>query len=403
MNILFLSLARVDSISDRGIYNDLMRKFLENGHQVTIVCPTERRYKEASRVVRETNVTILKVKTLNIQKTNVIEKGISTLLLEYLYLKAIKSNLSLEKFDLILYSTPPITLTKVIGYCKKKYNAKTYLLLKDIFPQNAVDLGMIKKNGFIHSLFLKREKLLYKISDYIGCMSPANVRYILKSNPEISAEKVEVNPNSLTLSLQELTQGEKLEVKKKYSIPLNSKVFIYGGNLGKPQGLDFLLTTLEAFASDTRLYFLIIGSGTEYGKVKAWFNSVKPMNAKLMTSLNKPDYDLLVQSCDVGMLFLDKRFTIPNFPSRLLSYMEAKMPIVAAVDTNTDIGTIIEDNQFGMWCENGDLDTFRAIIERFVNNSALINVYGVNGYNYLLENYLTDHSYKIITSHFEHV
>ena len=57
-----------------------------------------------------------------------------------------------------------------------------------------------------------------------------------------------------------------------------------------------------------------------------------------MRSLPKADYETIVASCDVGMIFLDHRFTIPNFPSRMLSYMKAKIPILAVTDPNTDVG-----------------------------------------------------------------
>ena len=102
-------------------------------------------------------------------------------------------------FDLILYSTPPITFNRLITELKKKTNASTYLLLKDIFPQNAVDLKMISEKGLIYRYFRKREKILYQISDWIGCMSMANVNYVLKNNSWLAPEKVEVNPNSIEI------------------------------------------------------------------------------------------------------------------------------------------------------------------------------------------------------------
>lgn len=70
-------------------------------------------------------------------------------MLESQFKSALKKYFRDVKFDLILYSTPPITFNNVIKYAKKKSDNKalTYLLLKDIFPQNAVDLGMISKTG----------------------------------------------------------------------------------------------------------------------------------------------------------------------------------------------------------------------------------------------------------------
>lgn len=141
-------MSRITDISRRGIYTDLMRKFRDEGHNVYIVAPRERSFGQPTELIETDGAHILGVKTLNLQKTSVIEKGIGQVLVEGQYKRAIKKYLKGIKLDLILYSTPPITFPKVIKYLKQSNpNAKTYLLLKDIFPQNAVDIGMMKKTG----------------------------------------------------------------------------------------------------------------------------------------------------------------------------------------------------------------------------------------------------------------
>ena len=118
MNLIFLTLARIADVEQRGIYSDLMRKFRDEGHHVYIVTPCERRLGLSTSLIESHGVHILNVKTLNIQKTNVLEKGIGTLLLERQYKAAIKKYLSDVSFDLITYSTPPITFTNVVKYLK---------------------------------------------------------------------------------------------------------------------------------------------------------------------------------------------------------------------------------------------------------------------------------------------
>ena len=148
MHIIFLTMSTLTEVDTHGIYSDLMRKFRDEGHEVYIVSPRERRTGEKTRLYEAGGVHILGVRTLNLQKTNVIEKGIGQVLVESQFKKAIKKHLGDVKADLILYSTPPITFPKVIQYLKQSNpQAKTYLLLKDIFPQNAVDLGMMSKSG----------------------------------------------------------------------------------------------------------------------------------------------------------------------------------------------------------------------------------------------------------------
>lgn len=404
MNIIFLTLVRIVDIEDRGIYQDLMRKFRDEGHQVYVVTAAERRLGQETSLVDSHGVKILSVKTLNVQKTNIVEKGIGTLLIESQFKSAIKKYLGDISFDLITYSTPPITFTNVVKYLKRKNpNAISYLQLKDIFPQNAVDIGLFGEKSVFNWYFRKKEKALYKTSDFIGCMSPANVEFVLKHNLEISPERVEVAANSIELKEDAVMNdpGQKKAanyyIRKKYDLPLDKPIFIYGGNLGKPQGIGYLVKCLDANKKRTDCYFVIVGSGTHYGLISDWYNDNKDYNVRLMQSLPKSDYDLLVKSCDVGLIFLDHRFTIPNYPSRLLSYLENKMPVLCATDVNTDIGRIAEENGYGYWCESVKPEDFTTLVDKMLSSDR--KAMGEKGYEFLKENYLVEHTYNAIIKH----
>jgi len=400
MNILFLTIGNVGDLSQRGIYTDLIRKFRDEGHSVSIVSPVERKFKQETHMQTIDGTNMLKVFTLNLRNTNVLEKGIGTLLIEYQFLNAIRKKFRNERFDLVLYSTPPITFTRVINFLKRRDQAITYLLLKDIFPQNAVDIGMIKRNGLLHKYFRAKEKGLYRASDYIGCMSKANVDYVLEHNPELLPHKVEINPNSLEGIKFNISESDKVAIRREYNLPEGVPLCIYGGNLGKPQGIDFLISVLQAYKDRQDIFFVVVGSGTEANKVKFWFASNSPKNSLMLDGLPKLQYDRLLSACHIGLIFLDKRFTIPNFPSRLLSYLELSMPIMAATDTATDIGTIAESEKFGFWSKSGDLSTFKSKLELLVTDSDLRVEMGSNGYRYMLSNYLVEHSYQRIVRAF---
>lgn len=398
MKILFLTLVEFSSIEEHNIYSDLLRTFRDHGHEMYIISPVEKREGEETHIIEEPNSKILKLKIGNIQKTNIVEKGITTLSIESVYKKAIQKHFGDVKFDLVLYSTPPITFSNAIEFVKKRDNARTYLLLKDIFPQNSIDIGMLRESGVkgsIYKHFRKQEKKLYAISDRIGCMSPANVRYLLEHNPDVSADKVEVCPNSIDPVDRSCTPEESRSIREKYDLPLDKKIFVYGGNLGRPQGVDFLIDCLrQQHIADA--FFLIVGSGTEYGKLRQFVDAEKPENVMLLQSLPREDYDKMIGACDVGMIFLDYRFTIPNFPSRLLSYMQAKLPVLCATDPNTDIGTIAEENGFGYKCLSNDATQFVATAERMLTDD--LTVMGDNGYRYLLQEYTAAKSYKTIVN-----
>ncbi len=361
MNVLFLTVYNLNSIQDSGIYQDLLREFVKKGDHVYVVSPNERRFGGKTYVIDEHNCHILKVKTLNQQKCSMVEKGLGILLLERQYIQAIKKHFSDVKFDLVLYSTPPVTFAKVVQFVKKRDNAKTYLLLKDIFPQNAVDLGMLKTTGlkgFLYRYFRAKEKKLYAISDKIGCMSPANCKYLLEHNPEILSDKVEVCPNCCQIKDISWSPDERLAMRRKYNLPIDKKIFVYGGNLGKPQGIPFIIECLHTQLDNSEVFFLIVGNGTEYSTLETFIEESKSSNMKLMRLLPKEDYDCMIAACDVGLIFLDYRFTIPNFPSRLLAYLQAGLPVLACTDNATDMGTIIEQNQLGWNCSSSSVEEF---------------------------------------------
>lgn len=394
MNLLFLTLADITSIENHGIYEDLLREFARHGHQVYVVSPSERNKGEPTRLIKEKHATILKVRTGNVQKTNLIEKGISTLTLEPLMLRAIKRHFSDIHFDLVLYSTPPITLARVVAYLKRRDGAKTYLLLKDIFPQNAVDLGMMQQGGLLHRYFRAKEKRLYALSDRIGCMSPANVAYVLKHNPQIAPERVEVCPNSIEPRDLRLSAEEKAAMRAKYGLPQDKRIFIYGGNLGKPQDVPFIIQCLQACKDIQEAFFLIVGSGTDYPKLQAYVDKEKPQHVRLLPFLPREEYDRMIAACDVGMIFLDHRFTIPNFPSRLLSYMQAGLPVLACTDKNTDIGKVIVDGGFGWWCGSESVFDFSRHIRKILNETYY--TYGVHSLDRLVSTYTTVTTYQRI-------
>lgn len=115
---------------------------------------------------------------------------------------------------------------------------------------------------------------------------------------------------------------------------------------------------------------MIVGSGTEHEKLADYVENECRGNVKLMSNLLKDEYEHTIASCDIGMIFFDHRFTIPNFLSRLLAYMQAKLPILAVSDLNTDIGRIVEKNGFGWWGESNAVDEFVNIVNKAFNRRA---------------------------------
>ena len=395
MNIIFLTLLDFKSYNEHNIYCDLLREFIKNGHDVYCISPVERRVGEKTHL--KENGRLLKLRIGNTQKTNIVEKAISTVMIEPQFIAAIKKYFFNVKFDLILYSTPPITLAGAVQYVKKRDGAKTYLMLKDIFPQNAVDLGIMSATGLkgiIYRYFRKKERKLYALSDRIGCMSRANVDYVLRNNPEIPEDKVEICPNCMEVRDVKLTEQDRMDMRDNYGIPRDKKVLVYGGNLGKPQDVPFIVDCLRQCEALGDIYFVIAGSGTDRHFLEEYIDEENPSNVKLFEQIPKDEYDKMIACCDVGLIFLDHRFTIPNFPSRLLSYMQAGLPVLACTDSNTDIGKTIIDGNFGWWCESKDPHKFAYTAENIDQKKT--KLYGQFAYQYLRECYTAHNAYIVI-------
>lgn len=402
MKIIFLSISYSEN-NHISFYEELLQEFVSNGHEVFVACASEKRKQRNTGITCERGINVLRIRTGNITgNVNLIEKGISTVMFDKQFQKAISRYFANEKFDLILYPTPPITLVGTVTYLKKQNNAISYLLLKDIFPQNAVDLGMLSKTGFkgiIYKIFRNKEKKLYKISDYIGCMSPANVNYVLNHNDFVKKEKIEVCPNCVKLLNDTHTTEEHKSIREKYGLPLDKTIFVYGGNLGKPQGIVFFLSCLKEVKNVDEAFMLVVGGGSEASKIKSFINENSINNAMILDSLPKQDYELLTDACDVGLVFLDYRFTIPNFPSRILSYMQRSKPVLVASDPNTDMGQIVEENGFGWCCLSNDSYQFLKCVKSALSED--LKIKGIASRKYLEDNYSIEQGYEIIMQHFK--
>lgn len=390
-----------DDLKENNIYTDLLREFVEKGHCVNIISPTERRKKNEEKIIHVSgHCTILKLKIGNVQKTNTIEKGISTITIEKIFLKGIKKYFPDIKFNLVLYSTPPVTFQKVVLYVKKRDGAKSYLLLKDIFPQNAVDLGKFSEKGLIYYYFRKKEVALYKISDFIGTMSEENTNFLLTKNNFINKNKVEVNPNSVKINESKVILNyEKEKIRSGFGIDNNDLFLLYGGNLGAPQGIDFLLHLVNELERKLNIFLLIVGSGTEYKKIEYHISNNQIKNTNLIPYLPKEEYIKIEQSADVGLIFLDSRFTVPNIPSRMLGYLQAGLPILAATDSHTDLKEIISIHNFGRWSLHGNLSDFLKNID-VIKEKKIRAEMSHNGIKYLKKFCNVVDSYNLIMSHF---
>jgi len=379
------------------MYNSLIREFVRKGHYITVVTPI---YKGKSRYVNQDGLKVLYFRTLPMLNIGVIRKGIANLLFPYCCMKGIKRYLKNEAFDLILMTTPPLGFFKPIKYLKEKQPGSVlYLILRDIHPEGAKLIGLDKIKP-VYRYFKKIENDLYSLADFIGCMSPKNINFIVEKNPTINRNKLRMLPN--WGEAHKYKEADR-NLKSKYNLA-DKFIVLYGGNIGIPQNLDILLKLAEHKKSFSDVIFLIIGNGTEKERLKKQAKKRNLDNVRFMDLIPSDDYNDLMKLCDIGFISLHPKLAIPNIPSKTLSYFQAKLPILAVTDSITDYGEFMLDkSRSGLWSLATDFEKLCVNFDKLYYNSALRKQMGENGFNYFLNNFTTDKAYnEIISAYKEH-
>ena len=388
MNVIFLMISYPDVKKHANLYSDLAIEFHNRGHHVYVIVANG---PNASKYEVEEGINVLRLRTLELFNTTPIKKGIANVLLPHQFTLAIKRHFSDVRFDLVVAPTPPITFVNTIRFIKNRDGSKIYLVLRDIFPQNAKDLELIR-NPLLFVFFRRKEKYLYSICDYIGCMSQGNVDYLMKHNRELDPGKVGLLPNWLRTPVYVEPFGN-----LRSELGLDGKfIALFGGNIGKPQKVDLILKLAKECENYTDAVFLVIGKGTEKRKIEQLIQNRHIKNVILKDFIPRSKYIELIKECDLGLVTLNDKFTIPNIPYRTLGYWSAKIPILAAVDRSTDYGKLLEESGGGLWSISGDLQTFKDNFDKIYKNQDLRKEMGRKGYEYLVENLTPEKSYDRI-------
>ena len=234
-------------------------------------------------------------------------------------------------------------------------------------------------------------------------MSEKNKEYLLNHNKDLDCEKLQIFPNTTKLNREEEYIDDARQIKRRYSIPENRVIITYGGNFGKPQGIDFLIQILDVYKNNENVEFLLVGKGTEKEKLYRYIKEKNIENAKLINFLNSEEFSKILKISDIGLVLLDYRFTIPNIPSKTLTYFKNRVPIMAATDNNTDFKQMLEDSGAGLWCESNDVYSFKEKLDFLIANKKVRKEMGENGRLFLEKNLTTEVSVKILENTFRNL
>jgi len=391
LKVLFVFFA-LPHLSQPSMYSDIVNVFHEKGHQVYPMAPT-RNGEKKSFVSTEKGINVLRIKTKDVFSKNLIQKGIANVLLPYQFKNAFVKYWKETSPDLIIVATPSVMFADFVAFAKRRTHAKVLLLQKDIFPQNAVDLGFMKKESFIYKFFKKHEIRLLKTADKIGCTSEGNKSYLLKHYPYLKKENLGVVYNSTKLLDKDF---DKSTIKDKYDIA-GKFVVVFGGNMGKPQQLENVLKLARSTSVYKNVIFLIIGSGTEVDALRREAQSMELSNILFVDKVPRKDYFNLLANCNLGLISLHQDFTVPNTPMKLNDYLNAGLPVLASIDRSNDLGTILVENNIGKFAFADSPDKLFERFNEFYLNQEECKKIGRNGYEFCTKYLSIEKCYQTIT------
>ena len=156
--------------------HELAVEFVHRGHDVTVLTPNFAQ-KERLSVKELDGVRILSFKSGEIKNIGRVQRAINETFLSTLAWIAVKRYLRENFPDAVIYYSPTIFFGSLVGRIKRNWKVKSYLILRDVFPQWTVDNGLIRENSLIHRYFNYYERINYKNADWIGVMSPSNLSF----------------------------------------------------------------------------------------------------------------------------------------------------------------------------------------------------------------------------------
>jgi glycosyltransferase involved in cell wall biosynthesis len=352
--------------------NDLAQEFLLLGHVPIVIVPTEGLGKGCKSEIVD-GVQVFRISVFKTLDVGNIRRAINEILLPFIMLYRIRgSNFPVKELNAIVWYSPTIFFGPLVRMLKNSSNCPAYLILRDMFPEWALDLGILRK-GPIYYLFKLVANYQYSVADIIGVQTQSNLTYL---------EKWAMKPNK---KLEVLNNWLSLAVMKKPSISLSGtslerrKVFAYIGNMGIAQGMDALIDLADNVRERHDIGFLFVGRGTEIGRLKASVFSKRLDNILFYDEIDSKEIPGLLAMCHVGLIALDSRHKSHNIPGKFLTYMQAGLPVLAKINPSTDLGKLILENNVGSVCLGNNIDDFGKIAKNLVDDKSKLQAMSERG------------------------
>jgi len=370
---------------------DLAQELLQLGHEPIIITPSEDLHKAC---ISETidGIQVFRLSTLKTINVGNIKRGINEILLPFIILYRIrKSNFPIKELNAIVWYSPTIFFGPVVKFLKSSSNCPSYLILRDIFPEWTLDLGILKK-GPIYYLFKLVAKYQYSVADIIGVQTSSNLKY-LEGWAKKPNRKLEVLNNWLSLA-----HSQKTNISLTDTCLNGRKIFIYIGNMGIAQGMDILIDLAESMKNRRDVGFLFVGRGTEVENLQTSVADKKLDNILFYNEIDSKEIPSLLGMCHIGLIALDPRHKSHNIPGKFLTYMQAGLPVLARINKGTDLVDLIKDENVGRVYIGNKVDDFRNLAEGLIDSENDLKAMSERGRFLSQKMFSSNHAAKQIVS-----
>ncbi|MDO8581271.1 MAG: glycosyltransferase family 4 protein [bacterium] len=376
----------------RSISN-MVREFAEElvqrGHAVTVLTgwpqynlSEEDRQRVFITDSVENGVRVLRIKTLPTHKVPYIIRGIGQVFLPFLFLRAFKKYVR-DSVDAVVVYSPHLPLTKVGTAIKKQYGARYILNIQDIFPQNAIDLGVLK-NKMLIRYFEDMERRAYAAADVVTTCTE-NARQFLTTRKGLSEAKVMCVPNWIDIR-QYARAGARGVYRKKYNLG-NRFVLLFPGIFGPSQGLDFVIEVARRVADLTDICFLFVGDGTEKEKIQALTKKYHCANVQFELFVSLHEFPRLLQDADVGLLALKHDSGTPTVPGKFFGFLAARLPVLGFLNKESEGHRLIQESGCGYSCLSDDVGQAEALVRTMYGKRGQLSDFGEKGFAYVQKHF----------------
>jgi glycosyltransferase involved in cell wall biosynthesis len=338
---------------------DLVREFAAQGHEPTVIVPAAALTKPYL-LDEESGIRTLRVKTPPTKDVGYVRRTLNEMRLSGALLRGMRAaSIPCTGWDGILWYSPTIFLGPIVKRLRLASGCRSYLILRDIFPEWAVHMGLMGK-GPPYWFFKWIEAGQYAVADTIGVQCQANMPY-LKEWASGPGRRLEVLENWLSPA-----PVGPCRIKVDATPLAGRKIFVYTGNMGVAQGMDVFLQLATRMRHDARIGFLFVGRGSEAARLAAEAKQAGLTNVMFHDEIEPDEIPGLLAQCHVGLLALDPRHRSHNIPGKFLSYMQAGLSVLARVNPGNDLIAMIEKEGVGRVCVGEDPTVLETLASEFV-------------------------------------